>query len=163
MKAKILSAVLLLAVLTTFSGLPMTMGERLSVADAMEKKPDVPKGIESQKGKGHLVVAYYFHSTFRCTTCFTMEQFTQEAITKGFPDELKDGRLVLKIVNVDEEGNEHFMNDYQLHTKSVVIVDVKDGKQLKWKNLKRIWNLVDNKEAFIKYIQEETRSYLGKT
>lgn len=64
-----------------------------------------------------------------------MEQLTQEAIMTGFPDGLKNGRLAWKAINVDEEENEHFIKDYRLHPKSVVIVDMENGVQVKWKNL----------------------------
>lgn len=135
---------------------------RVFDAFAMEEKTAGSGASGKPQQKAHQVIAYYFHSTLRCTTCFTMEQFTKEAVTAGFPDELENGQLVLKIVNIDDEGNEHFVKDYQLQTKSVVIVDMKDGAQLRWKNLENIWNLVDDKKAFIQYIQDETRSYLEK-
>jgi hypothetical protein len=42
------------------------------------------------------------------------------------------------------------------------VLVAKDGsKQTQWKNLRDIWTLVNNKEAFIKYVQTEIRSYLG--
>jgi hypothetical protein len=146
--------------LSTFFGTVSGISRGISVADAVENKPDAPKGVENQQKKGHQVIAYYFHTTFRCTTCFTIEQYTRDAILSGFPEELKDGRLVWKVVNVDDEGNEHFTKDYELSTKSVVIVDMNAGTQVRWKNLEDIWKLADNKNAFKKYIQEETRSYL---
>ena len=39
------------------------------------------------------------------------------------------------MVNVDEPANEHFIKDYQLYSKSIVIVKMQDGKELKWENL----------------------------
>jgi hypothetical protein len=37
---------------------------------------------------------------------------------------------------------------------------MKDGKQAEWKNLRRVWELLNNKEAFLRYVQEEVRTYL---
>lgn len=135
---------------------------KVSDALAIEKKATGPGLQGKQKRNGHQVIAYYFHYKFRCPTCTRIEQLTQEAVTSGFQHEIKDGRLVLKIVNVDDKGNEHFMKDYGLQMQSVVIAETKDGLQLQWKNLDLIWDLVGDKQAFIKYIQDETHAYLGK-
>jgi hypothetical protein len=109
----------------------------------------------------HRVLAYYFHTTRRCTSCRKIEAYTSEAITSGFAAELDDGRLVFQAVNIEEEPNEHFIDDYKLFTKSVVLVDERSGEQAAWKNLPRVWELLGDKEAFIRYIQGETREYLS--
>jgi hypothetical protein len=159
MKMKI-KPLVFLAFIAISSGFVTFMGTGLSAAETMAKKFN-PENPGTQKNQKHQVIAYYFHSTFRCTTCLAMEELTKEAILTGFPEELKSGRLVLKVINFDEEQNNHFIKDYDLSTKSVVIVDMKGGAQIRWKNLVKIWDLMDSKEAFLKYIQEETRSYLG--
>ena len=108
------------------------------------------------------VVAYYFHGNFRCQTCRKLEAFSREAVESGFPEDLKAGRLEWRVINVEEPGNEHFVQDYQLVSKALVLVGKEDSKQTQWKNLQDIWTLVNNKEAFIKYVQTEIRSYLGE-
>ncbi len=108
------------------------------------------------------VVAYYFHGTFRCPTCRKLEAFSREAVESGFPEDLKAGRLEWHVINIEEPGNEHFAQDFQLVSKSLVLVGKEDSKQTQWKNLQDIWTLVNNKEAFIKYVQTEIRSYLGE-
>ena len=107
------------------------------------------------------VVVYYFHGTARCPTCRKFESFSSEALQRAFAEALKDGRLEWRMVNVEESGNEHFVSDYQLYSKSIVIVKIQDGKQIAWKNLKRIWELVRDKEAFMRYVKDEVSSYLG--
>jgi hypothetical protein len=108
-------------------------------------------------------IAYYFHTTYRCPTCLKIEEYTKQAIMEAFPGELNDGRLIWKSVNVEEKSNEHFIKEYQLFSKAVVIVDMKEGKQVRWKNLKDIWQLVGTRDTFTRYIQDEIRSYLGKS
>jgi hypothetical protein len=108
----------------------------------------------------HMLVVYYFHGNKRCYTCRTIEAYTEEAIKTGFPDELQSGRLVWKAVNVDDPENEHFVHDYDLTTRTVVLVDVDRGNELKWAKLDRVWELVQNKEEFVDYITQNTNAYL---
>jgi len=107
------------------------------------------------------VIAYYFHGSQRCRTCLTIEAYTAEAIQTGFADALSNGALEWKVVNIEEPENEHFVEDYQITTRTVVLVEMKDGKQVRWSTLGRVWDLVDDQPAFMTYIQEETKGYLG--
>lgn len=106
------------------------------------------------------VIAYYFHSNVRCLTCHNMEKYAKEAIEKNFAEELKDGRLVFKTVNVEEKENEHFVDDYELYTKALVISQIKDEKESQHKNLTKIWEYVRNKNRFIEYVTSEIKDYL---
>ena len=120
----------------------------------------ISSGDSSESVLPDRVIVYYFHSTYRCTTCYTIEAYTKEAVETGFGQVLRDGRLVFQVVNVEEPAHSHFIKDYQLHTKSVVLVDIRKGRQAQWKNLTKIWELVQDKEAFLKYIQDEINFYL---
>jgi hypothetical protein len=101
------------------------------------------------------IIVYYFHATRRCATCRAFEDYTREAITARYPDELKNGTLMWRVVNVDEPANQHYVRDYSLSTKSIVLVDVSHGREIRRKNLSRIWDLVGDKAAFISYVQSE--------
>lgn len=109
----------------------------------------------------HTVIAYYFHGNFRCPTCRRIEAFSEEAIRGGFAQELEDGRLRWRVINIEEPENRHFIKDYRLYTRSLVLIDMRDGEQARWKNLARVWELVRDKEAFGRYVQDEVREYLG--
>ncbi len=106
------------------------------------------------------VVVYYFYTNYRCYSCRMIEQYTKEAIEKFFDDELKEGKLIFKPVNIDKKENKHFIKDYQLYTKSVVISKMKDNKEVSFKNLDKVWKLLRNKEGFHSYIKEETEGFL---
>lgn len=118
------------------------------------------EGNPAQTKKPPKVIAYYFHTTFRCITCRRIEAYSQEAIEQAFGQALKDGMLDFRVVNVEESANRHFIRDYQLFTKSLILVKMKDGKQAEWKNLSRVWELVRRKDAFLRYVQDEVRAYL---
>jgi hypothetical protein len=42
----------------------------------------------------------------------------------------------------------------------VVIADFREGKEVRWKNLKNVWQLTGNKEGFVQYIRDEVSAYL---
>jgi hypothetical protein len=107
------------------------------------------------------VVAMYFHGNARCATCRKIEAYADEAIAQGFVDELESGRLTWRVVNIDESANKHFIEDFQLVTRSVVLVEYRDGKVLRWENLDKVWQLVRSKDKFVSYVEGETREFLG--
>jgi len=109
------------------------------------------------------VIAYYFHGTFRCYSCTNMEKYSREAIETSFKDALASGSLEFKAVNVEDKGNEHFVNDYQLYTKSLILSLVKDGKEIKHKNLDKIWEHSRNKQKFIDYVTSEISNFMKGT
>ncbi|NQT28103.1 MAG: hypothetical protein HQ570_00720 [Candidatus Omnitrophica bacterium] len=106
------------------------------------------------------IIAYYFHGNARCPTCHKMEQYTKETIWQNFKDELTNGLLVLKVVNVEEKENEHFVDDYQLYTKALIISRVENGKEIQHKNLTKIWEYVRDKKKFSNYVTTEINDYL---
>ena len=66
------------------------------------------------------------------------------------------------MVNTDEDGNRHFVKDFNLETKSVVLVAMQGDRQLRWKNLDKIWDLVHTKDEFKKYISKEVSVFRKK-
>ncbi len=89
-----------------------------------------------------------------------MEKFSKEAIETNFKDALGAGKLRFKAVNVEERGNEHFINDYKLYTKSLVLSLTKDGREVRSKNLEKIWELSRNKQRFIDYVTNEVNAFM---
>lgn len=109
------------------------------------------------------VIAYYFHGKARCANCVKIENWSREAVATGYPKELADGRLVWRVVDVEAEGNEHFVEDYQLYTKSLVLVEQRGGRPIRWKNCAKVWEYLNRRERFVAYVQDEVAVYLKGT
>jgi hypothetical protein len=105
-------------------------------------------------------VVYYFHGNVRCATCRKLEAYSEEAITGGFADELERGALAWSVVNVEEEENQHFVQDFQLTTKSVVLVEYRDGVVARFENLNEIWQKVRDKDGFLEYVRNSTSDFI---
>ena len=95
-------------------------------------------------------------------TCRTIESYSREVIEQRFGGEIAKGRLQYKMVNVQLPENRHFVKDYQLFTKSLVLVRFEKGKQAEYKVLNDTWELVGNKQAMQGYVEREIREYLKR-
>lgn len=115
----------------------------------------------SPSREDHISV-YYFHTTYRCVTCTNMEKYTDEAIKTNFGQELAQGKLTFNSINVEEDKNKHFVDDYKLFSKHVILSRLEKGKEVRWKNLDQVWVLVRSPEKFKEYIANETREFLGE-
>jgi hypothetical protein len=107
------------------------------------------------------IVVSYFHGDLRCATCRKLETYAREAIETSFPAELASGRLVFQAVNTDRPENRHFVADYALLTRALVVTEEADGKVVRWTNLEKIWRLVGDHQAYTEYVVAGVRSYLG--
>jgi len=108
------------------------------------------------------IKAYYFHGNFRCPKCRRIEEYSRSAIDEGFPEELKSGSLTFEVINVDEPWNRHYIKDYGLYTKSLVIVSLAGEDTLKYKNLAKVWELIGSREKFHDYVQNEVKTFLSE-
>jgi hypothetical protein len=154
-----------------------TQGDRPSVSEesmpveekqsAGEATGQLQERESSNKPKAKIhtskVIAYYFHGTFRCTACRTIERYSQEAIEQYFTNELQNGTLEFRHVNVEEPENRHFIHDYQLFSRSLVISLVRQDKEITWKNLADVWKHLRDKEKFFRYVKNEVEQFLKET
>jgi hypothetical protein len=107
------------------------------------------------------VIAYYFHRTIRCPTCLSIEAQAQTALETGFVEELSAGRLEWHAINIEEPGNEHFEQEYQLDRQALVLMEVQDGQVQRYQKLERVWELVEDPAGFRDYVRAETSAFLG--
>lgn len=114
---------------------------------------------EIQPASRHLVVTY-FHTTFRCPTCHKIEEYSKNAVQFNFGDELKSGKILWRVINVEEPKNKHFVEDYQLYSKHLIVSEVKDGKEVRWKDLTKIWTCVRDETVFNDYVKTEISDWL---
>lgn len=139
-------------------------------AYAQKVKPAVPgkaagspeKPANSAAPNANVDIVYYFMTTQRCPSCMKIEEYTKEAVQQQFGSEIKKGSILWKMVNVDFPENRHFIKDYRLFTKSVVLVKMRSGKQAAWKNLDRVWELLRDRTAFHAYIVKELKAFREK-
>ena len=112
---------------------------------------------------GNHTTVYYFYGNYRCTTCTKFESYTDSVLHTDFGTAVTDGTIRWRPVNVEEPGMAHFVRDYSLFGKAVVLSEIKDGAEVRWKNLGEIWDRVGDEAGFREYIRTEVRAFLGPT
>jgi hypothetical protein len=60
-----------------------------------------------------IVMIYNFHVTNRCVSCIAIEEATTKTLNTYFMNELRQGRIKRKILNVDDEANAKIAEKYQ--------------------------------------------------
>mgnify|MGYP001214806208 CR=1 FL=1 len=116
-----------------------------------------PDPVETAKEGNPRYIVYYFSVGKECTTCESIEAYTKEALVEYYTAPLANGEIEWRTRDMDDPRHEHFAEDYDLYTKSIVLVDAKDGR---FKNLTEVWDLVGDQHAFVEYIHQELEAFM---
>lgn len=116
-----------------------------------------PQRAESPKDE---LIVYFFHGRNRCKSCKIIEANAKQTLEKDFSKELSSGRIVWRDIDLDAPENQHFIQDYQIISISLVLADMQGGKQKQWKNLEQVWDLLQDKDGFRDYVHKEVRAWL---
>lgn len=119
-----------------------------------------PKDTLKSPSPTSTLIVYYFHTDTRCRTCHMLEEYAQEAIKTYFATEMETKQMIWQVINVDRDENKHFINDFQLYTKAIILEKKQNGKTT-WKNLDKIWDYVSDKDKYSHYIKDEIHAFLG--
>jgi rhodanese-related sulfurtransferase len=81
----------------------------------------------ANNGKNRLEL-YAFHGTRQCETCKNMKANTKATLDKYFAEELKTGKIVYQIIDVDDAKNEKLAEKFQATGTALMINKVVNGK-----------------------------------
>jgi hypothetical protein len=105
------------------------------------------------------VVVYYFRATAHCAACRTLEACSREVVRRRFATEAAGGRIEWRVIDYQSPGNEHYVNDYQLLTGGVVLVELRDGRPRRWKALPETWNMTGDGAELAAYLEKAIRAF----
>lgn len=80
--------------------------------------------VRSQKDR---VEVLYFHGKQRCATCTAIERNAREAIETHFADELGNGTVVFRSIDLSREENEPIAGRYEVTWSSLFVCNWKGG------------------------------------
>jgi hypothetical protein len=145
---------------------PATWEEGSTAASARSAGNSVQAGYtpesassSSAQNKDYVIV-YLFHGDVRCPTCIRIERTTREVITNRFAQEISQGRVVIREVNVDQPQNAFFIRKYELVAPTVVMARYENDREIGYANLMQVWQLVHFPELFARFIEDNLRAFL---
>ena len=147
-KAKILSAFLLIFLA---AGLLSACGS---------PAPEVPAASETSAVSADRVEVVYFHRAQRCSGCRYAEAGTRFTVETYFKDELANGKLELKIVDLSDEANAALIKKYEAYTSSLFINGIKDGSD-HIEEVGEIWFLLGKDTEFASLVKSKIDYYLN--
>jgi len=107
------------------------------------------------------VIVYYFHRTLRCPACLSIEEQSRQAVERFYADELSSGLLEWRSVNLEEAGNEHFEKDFNLERQSLILAEMAGDELTRSRLLPKVWELLEDPEAFTDYVVSEVAVFLA--
>lgn len=114
----------------------------------------------TQPAGSNRVIVYYMHGTVRCVTCNRIEKMAAELVDSQFARARQDGRLVWREVNFQED--EQLAKRYDVASSCVVVVKVRDGREVDFRRVDEVWTLADKPEEFNACLTGAIRAYLGE-
>jgi hypothetical protein len=122
----------------------------------------VPAAAGTGIPHGAQTVVYYFYTSSRCTSCMQIEAWTKECLEREFSSELKDGRIAWKPVNLEDDGNLHFVEDFALKAKTVIVCNYRDGTPGPYADLVDVWRFLNDKGRFFLLVRTKVKEFLGR-
>lgn len=104
------------------------------------------------------LIVYYFHLGERCETCITAENQSREAIQAAFPAEIRAGRIVWSVIDIDAPGNEVYRKRYKLYSPALVLADAR-APESRWVNLVGIWPLTNDPQDFRQLVLDGVQEF----
>lgn len=87
------------------------------------------KTVDVQNTENDRVEVVYFHGKQRCPTCMAIENRTREVIDSVFADELQNGTLIFRIVDISTPEGEQLADRYEVSWSSLFVSRWKDGEE----------------------------------
>jgi hypothetical protein len=127
-----------------------------AVADVAGLRGPAPDPVTSVAGpSSERLIAYYFHGSTRCPTCRTIEAHAREAVAP----QVEAGSLAWRLLNYEDPAYQPFAAEFDVLCPSLVLVQTRDREVVRWKNLERVWELHDDRTAFVAYVRAELAAF----
>ncbi len=71
----------------------------------------------------------YFHGKQRCKTCNAIESLTKEVLETSFGNELKQGKIKMKIIDISKKENDKIAEKYEVTWSSLFVNKWNNGAE----------------------------------
>ena len=106
-------------VLMMVSIILLACGEKSNAVTAIAQSGQVKDFVE----------ILYFHGKQRCMTCRSIEQNTKELLDSKFQRQMKEGKVVFRVIDISKKENAWIAEKYEVTWSSLFLVQHKSGKE----------------------------------
>lgn len=139
---KILTAILLLFVTISIAYLPYKY--------FVESKSN-PQALNLFQSSDSIIVSY-MHSTFRCSSCNSIEEMTFNLLQDQYSAYLNDGSIIWQSIDFQQEVE--LAGEFEIVASCVVISKMNEKKILEFRRLDEVWTKLGNPVEFNRYLCE---------
>jgi hypothetical protein len=150
--------VILTVVLSAFIASSVVALVVRTIRDASEAPTNAAQA--AKPAAGARVIVYCFHGKVRCPTCETIESYAHEAVSEGFADELRTGRLQWRVLEYEDPQNLPLAKQYEVIAPTIVVVRLDGGNPVRWENLSDVLALIGDKAEFLGFVRKNVRVFL---
>ncbi len=134
----------------------------LALSSGATTGPSAPEA-EQEKTPEHQVVAIYFHRTERCPTCKRIGAMSEQAVTKGFENEVKARAVEFHFVDFQDEKNARLAKACGIESPALVLLSIFEGETVCGKSMPSVWRLGGKPDEFRTYVQDGVVHYLKQS
>jgi hypothetical protein len=120
--------------------------------------PDEPAGDNLTTDTLEVV---YFHRPQRCSGCIYAETGTRHTLENYFADEMANGTIVFKAINLGDKANATIVEHYGAYTSSLFINSIKGGVE-HIEEVTEIWFLLGKDSEFADLVKSKIDYYLNR-
>jgi len=114
-----------------------------------------------QWDEGNYLMVTYFHADKRCGTCNNMEAYTKKSLELHLAEQLSSGKVKIRVLNWQDPVNAAYVKRYTLLGNTVIVSEIRDGRELRFKDLVDVWSHVHDKKAYVEYVRVEVQAWTG--
>ncbi len=98
----------------------------ISCGNRTEKKTETASTDVKQADR---IEVLYFHGAQRCVTCKAIEANTKALLDSLYSNEIADGKIVYKIIDISQKENEKVADKYEVTWSSLFVNRWKNGTE----------------------------------
>jgi len=114
---------------------------------------------DTSLGPADKVDVVYFHRTQRCYSCKYVEAGTRYTVETYFKDELASGKVIFKVLNVEDKENAAIVKKYGAFTSSLFINTIRGGSD-HIEEATDVYFLIGKDEAFVEALRSKIEKSL---
>jgi len=130
------------------------------VLSVQDQQPTPTQVVSTSLPSGsEKIEVLHFHATQQCISCINIGKFTKAVIEEKFPEELKNGKIIFKTINIDLPENYKIANDYKVSGSALYLNVIKSGKDNREEDT-TVWRLVTNETQLKSYFEAKLKKLL---